>query len=85
MKFALTYVRQKGTFSVDTFFPVFERADTGWIADFTLDYRLPKNFGLASLGVKNLSDQTIDLVETDPANPRIALGRFIFARLKLSF
>jgi hypothetical protein len=41
--------------------------------------------GTIAVGVRNLFDQSINLVEVDPFNPRVATGRFVFGRVSLAF
>jgi tetratricopeptide (TPR) repeat protein len=80
-----TYVEQSGTFSVDITLPTFEQDDSAWITDAALDYRLPGRLGIISAGVLNIGDEFIDLLETDPLNPRVATKRFGFVRLRITF
>ncbi|MFN0317022.1 MAG: TonB-dependent receptor domain-containing protein [Burkholderiales bacterium] len=80
-----TYVKQKGTFSVDVGFPFVPKEDDGWITDASLEYRLPRRLGLLSVGVRNLFDQKVDLLEIDPLNPRVATRRFVYGRVSISF
>jgi len=79
-----TYVKQSGSFSLDVSFPTFENEDSAWITDAALDYRLPRRLGVVSLGVMNLADSFIDLLETDPLNPRVATTRFAFVKVRLT-
>jgi tetratricopeptide (TPR) repeat protein len=82
-KFTGTYVRQSGELlsSAD---PVPTNARL-WLADLSLDYRLPDKWGVLSIGAKNVFDRRFPFVETDPGNPRFAQSRFVFARLFLAF
>lgn len=81
----VTYVKQDGRFSADTLFPVFPKSDSAWVTDVSLDYRFRRRLGVLSIGAKNMFNKSLDLVETDLANPRVAVGRFVFGRLRLSF
>jgi outer membrane receptor for monomeric catechols len=44
--------------------------DQFWQVDAALNYRLPKRYGIISLGVKNLFDEEFSYIDTDPANPK---------------
>jgi tetratricopeptide (TPR) repeat protein len=79
------YVRQQGSFSVDEGLPEFSKREAAWITDIYLDYRLPQRMGILSIGAKNVFDQAIDLVSTDPAFPIIPNRRFVYARARLLF
>jgi len=82
-----TYVDQDGrfapvVFAVGTSVP---GADRFWVADAAISYRLPKRWGLITLGVKNLFDEQFKFQDTDPASPVIQPERLIFARFTLVF
>jgi tetratricopeptide (TPR) repeat protein len=81
----LTYVRQQGDFSIDEGLPVFNKNDAAWITDLFVESRFPKRSGALVLGVRNLFDQSLDLVETDPINPRVATGRFYYLKATVTF
>ena len=85
LRVSTTYVEQSGTFSIDVTLPTFEQDDNAWITDLALDYRLPRRRGLVSVGVLNIGDNFIDLLETDPLNPRVSTRRFGFVKLRLTF
>ena len=85
LRLQATYVSQAGTFSQDIGSPVIDLEDSAWVADAALDYQLPRRRGVVTLGVMNLGDESIALVETDVFNPRIATGRFAFVRLRLAY
>ena len=85
LRVSTTYVEQSGTFSIDVTLPTFEQDDNAWITDLALDYRLPRRRGLVSVGVLNVGDNFIDLLETDPLNPRVSTRRFGFVKLQLMF
>ena len=84
-----TYVHQHG---------IFERFETGefehgkgsfWTIDAGINYRLPKRYGILTLGVINLTDRKFKYFDTDNrfgnANPRIIPGRVFFGKLTLAF
>ncbi len=59
--------------------------DQSWVVDASLGYRLPKRFGLITLGAKNLFDDKFKFQDTDPGNPSIAPERQIFFNMSLFF
>jgi hypothetical protein len=85
LRLQATYIRQSGTFSQDVDSPIIDQNDRAWIADAAIDYQLPRRRGVITFGVLNLGDESIDLVETDVFNPRVATGRFAFVRLRLTY
>ncbi|MGA9235424.1 MAG: hypothetical protein WBV91_11410, partial [Desulfobacterales bacterium] len=56
-----------------------------WLFDAALSYRLPKRYGLVTVGVRNLFDKEFKYYETDPVNPSIQPARFFYAVLTLAF
>lgn len=85
LRLGTTYVEQDGRFSIDVDLPIVETKDEAWITDLSLEQRLPRRNGLVSVGVRNLFDETIDLLEIDPFNPRVATKQFVYARFSLIF
>ena len=85
LRLAATYVRQKGEFSIDVPSPIVAKDDEAWITDIAIDYRLPRRKGIVSFGVKNVFDETLELLEIDPLNPRVATSRFAFGRFSIEF
>jgi hypothetical protein len=85
LRIATTYVKQEGVFSVDVDFPHMEKQDDAWITDISAEYRLPKRRGVIAVGVRNVFDDSIDLVEIDPLNPRVATRQFVFGSVRLVF
>jgi hypothetical protein len=84
LRLKTTYVKQTGTFSVAVGFPVVDTDDSAWIIDASIDYRLPRRLGVVSLGVMNIADDFIDLLETDPFVPREATRRLAFVKVGLT-
>ena len=81
-----TYINQKGSFERQFQAGVFEDGeDNFWLVDAAIGYRLPKRYGLFTIGVTNLFDQEFQYYDTDPENPRIQPTRSVFARLTLAF
>ena len=85
VRVATTYVEQTGTFSADPIFGSFRKNDSAWIADVSLEYRFPRRKGNFVLGASNITDDFIDLLETDPLNPRVATRQILFAKLRINF
>ena len=83
VKLAETYVDQRGQFTAGG--DAIDKVDNGWITDLAIEYRFARGSGSASIGCSNLLDSRLDLFNTDPVNPRIALRRLMFGRLTLSF
>lgn len=46
------------------------KGDQFWQVDLALSYRLPKRYGILSLGIKNLLDEDFNYIDTDPQNPK---------------
>jgi Tfp pilus assembly protein PilF len=80
-----THVRQSGTFAAGATSTRISMDDSAWIADAAIDYQLPRRRGIVTLGVLNIGDEFIDLVESDVFNPRVATRRFAFLRVKLNY
>ncbi len=55
-----------------------------WVVDASLSYRLPKRYGILSVGVTNLLDEEFKFQETDLQNPRIQPDRVVFGRVTLA-
>lgn len=55
-----------------------------WLIDAGLSYRLPKRYGLISVGATNLFDRQFKYQETDQKNPTIQPSRAFFARITLA-
>ena len=61
-----------------------EDGDNFWIVDVSLGYRLPKRYGIVSLGVLNLLDEEFKFQDTDPAQPLIPPERTALLRFTLT-
>jgi tetratricopeptide (TPR) repeat protein len=55
-----------------------------WLVDAGLNYRLPKRYGLITVGVKNVADKKFRYQETDFKNPNIQPSRMAFLRVTLA-
>jgi hypothetical protein len=79
-----TYIDQEGKFG-DPFSGFLLGDDQFWIVDAAISYRLPKRWGIITLGAKNLFDEAFNFQDTDPSNPWIVPEQLVFARCTLSF
>ena len=77
-----TIVRQDGIFGT-TDLPA-PGDDTFGVVDGSIGYRLPKRYGLLTLGLKNLLDQEFTFQDTDPKFQRILPGRLVVFRFTLT-
>jgi tetratricopeptide (TPR) repeat protein len=79
-----TYVDQEGRFerlsNIGTFT---NEQDDFWLLDAAISYRLPKRYGIITLGVTNLLDEKFEYFDTDRDNPRIQPERYIFGKVTL--
>lgn len=80
-----TYVNQSGKFQKRDSNDEFSDGDNFWVLDMSISYRLPKRFGLVSLGAQNMFDKQFKYQDTDPENLSFIPERFIYTRLTLSF
>lgn len=84
-----TYINQHGSFQrIDT--GNFENGnDSFWSIDAGINYRLPKRYGILTLGVTNLTDRKFKYFDTDNGsgnvNPRLIPGRVFFGKLTFAF
>jgi tetratricopeptide (TPR) repeat protein len=58
--------------------------DQFWLVDAAIGYRLPRRYGIITIGAKNLFDESFSYADTDPFNPKIQPERLFFARITLS-
>jgi len=81
-----TFVDQSGTFAreMGTDPPLFRDADSFWLLDLRLAYRLPNRRGSVSLGIDNALDERFRFQDTDPYNPSIAYERMLALRFNLT-
>jgi outer membrane receptor for ferrienterochelin and colicin len=82
-----TYINQEGKYqplgvSPDTFIP---GEDQFCIVDASIGYRLPKRYGLITVGVKNLFNKSFKFQDTDPVSPSIQPKRLVFGKFTLAF
>ncbi len=79
-----TYFDQKGDFVRINGMPV-SASDTFWTLDLALTYRLPKRYGILTVGATNLLDEEFQFFDLDTRNPTIIPTRRIYGRITLSF
>jgi hypothetical protein len=82
----LTYWNQSGTFEPLNQ-PAGTRADgrdTFWLTDAMVGYRMPERYGLITVGVRNLFDQSFNYFNTDWNNPIIQPDRLVFFKITLA-
>lgn len=82
-----TYFDQEGDFQDPTTFsdvPV-PGSDQFCIVDADIGYRLPKRWGLITVGAKNVLGEDFKFEDTDLASPSIQPERLIFARFTLAW
>jgi len=88
-KLQATYLYQDGDFqdSSGNFVPGHDRF---WIWDASVGYRLPKRFGIFTVGVNNIFDRKFQYYDISQGSsltqpPQYQPARFIFAKLTLAF
>ena len=78
------YVDQEGKFK-DASDNTLISGDQFWVIDASLSYRLPKRYGLITVGARNLFGEPIQFQDTDFNNPTIYPDQMVFAKITLSF
>jgi outer membrane receptor protein involved in Fe transport len=76
-----TYVNQHGEFRRQPATTLESGKDDFFLLDAGISYRFPKRYGIASVGVTNLTDQHFRYQETDFRNASIIPSRTILGRL----
>jgi len=79
-----TYLYQDGKFLRDADFTYQSGDRDFWILDTAVRYRLPKRYGFISVGVNNVLDEDATYQATDPLNPTLRPGRFVFGSVTLA-
>ncbi|HUU49433.1 MAG TPA: hypothetical protein VMW81_00540, partial [Nitrospinota bacterium] len=59
--------------------------DQFWVIDGSISYRLPKRYGLITVGARNLFGEPIQFQDTYFNNPTIYPDQMVFAKITLSF
>jgi len=82
----VTYWNQTGTFE-----PLSQPAgtrvdgrDSFWLTDAMIGYRMPKRYGLITVGIKNMFDQKFQYFNTDWRNPIIQPDRLVFFKITIA-
>jgi hypothetical protein len=57
--------------------------DDFWLFDLAVNYRLPKRYGIVSVGARNLFDEDFEHFDTDRDNARIQPERTFFGQITL--
>jgi hypothetical protein len=78
-----TYYHQHGTLFPQAASTFVSGASDFWLVDAGLSYRLPKRYGIITVGAKNLADKKFKFQETDFNNPTIQPGRMGFVKITL--
>ena len=79
-----TYFHQEGEFVGFRDVDFHSGKDNFWTVDGGINYRLPKRYGLITVGVTNLFDKKFNFFEIDYNNPSIQPDRVIFAKITLA-
>jgi tetratricopeptide (TPR) repeat protein len=80
-KLQTTYYYQSGVFQRFATGAFESGQDTFWLVDAAIGYRLPKRYGIFSVGVTNLFDKRFEYFEVDLYNSRIQPARQVFGRI----
>ena len=78
------YVDQEGKFK-DASENTLISGDQFWVIDGSISYRLPKRYGLITVGARNLFGEPIQFQDTDFNNPTIYPDQMVFAKITLAF
>jgi outer membrane receptor protein involved in Fe transport len=79
-----TYYKQDGLFDGFTSGQAGSDSDSFWLLDLGLRYRLPKRYGLFTVGVSNVTDKKFNYFDTDILNASIQPDRVVFGKLTLA-
>jgi hypothetical protein len=80
-----TYVNQDGNFDRKDDVGVFRAGDDDfWLVDAALNFRLPKRYGLITIGVSNLTDEDFEYFDSDSDNPSFQPDRVFFGKVTLA-
>jgi tetratricopeptide (TPR) repeat protein len=80
-----TYIDQEGTFQRQSSNTFISGKDSFWVVDASLGYRLPKRYGLISLDVRNLFNESFRFQDTDPVSPAIQPERLVLFKFTWAF
>ncbi len=89
LSFTSRYVSQTNTLTLLDFATlkpyVAEKKEEAWLFDLTLEARLPERLGVVELGVKNLFDRNVEILDESAELLRFYPGQFVYARVQLHF
>ncbi|ABA57571.1 TPR repeat protein [Nitrosococcus oceani ATCC 19707] len=80
-----TYVNQSGFFQRRNSDDIFNDQSGFIVVDMSLNYRLPKRFGIIRVGSKNLFNERFKYQDMDPNMPLFFPERFLYTQLTLAF
>jgi len=55
------------------------------VVDAAVSYRLPKRYGIVTVGANNLFDEKFEYADTDIRNPHIQPERFVYGKFTIEF
>ncbi|MEC4747952.1 FecR domain-containing protein [Methylomicrobium sp. Wu6] len=79
-----SFIHQSGVFQDLTTNSKMPDRSSFFIVDLNLSYRLPKRFGMVSLGINNVFNDQIHYQNTGNNEPILAPGRVLFSRINLA-
>ena len=80
-----TWVHQQGTFSRGADVDTYEYASSDfWTFDAALNYRLPKRYGMISVGATNLFDRNFQMYDQDLKNSTMQPARMAYFQITLA-
>jgi outer membrane receptor protein involved in Fe transport len=81
----MTYVSQSGEFPDFSSGGRIDASDQFFVLDGSIGFRLPDRWGIVSLEVRNLLDETFRFQDSDIGNPSIFPKRTLFGKITLAF
>jgi len=79
-----TFIHQQGSFQPRNTICCQSGSENVWIVDAGLSYRMPKRYGLLTVGAKNLFDENFQFQETDLRNPTVSPKGLYFIQLTIA-
>ncbi|MEQ1666168.1 MAG: TonB-dependent receptor, partial [Bdellovibrionales bacterium] len=80
-----SFVHQSGVFQNQNTLKSFSDKSDFFVVDLNLSYRLPKRYGMLTLGVNNLFNDKLAYQNTNINEPIFAPGRTLFSRFTLAY
>ncbi len=84
-RFGATYIHRTGLLQVFPGFGRFDAENSGWFGDVELAYRLPNRHGRISVGIRNVFDEPIRIIDSNSAALAVPPEQVVFARISLTF